>query len=282
MLKSQKHNLILERILGIVSAVIIAISLLFISIIFFIPINNYHHSQGTVEYKYQYKIVSQIEGVLEEVFVPNYEFVNKHDSLFRYASNTNNQEVLFLEIRERHLKKEVNILQRLFKSGSLSKSKLNEKVLTLNEVTVKKEFFRKNIIYSPDSGKILFSINPETIKGTYITKGETLAYLFYNEDKHIRISFPNMYADRFKIGSKVIIKFKDPSSFKIRKLTGNIYKTFVNIKDSKIDLFCNITGQKDQLKTLKPFTVVNTSVLINSNSIIEDLFSIKFETSKVK
>jgi biotin carboxyl carrier protein len=248
--------------------------LLFILLVIILPINNYHHSQGYVEYKKQYNLVSQIEGVIEAVYKENNNVIKKGEPIFRYSSEKNEQEIAALEIKESFFVTELNTMTKLWQLGVIQSTELDKKKLEINELNLRKEFLKKNIIYSPISGKIFFKILPKYIKGTYIEKGQVLAIVYTEEEKHIKISFPNAYADRFNIGSNVLVNYKDPRTFKIQKMRGIIYMSFINQVTNNIELYCEITKGKECLRLFNPSTIVNTSIIINNSSIYEDLLGV--------
>lgn len=271
----KNKKLSIEFYLFLFTSMLLILFFILVLVLFFLPISNYHHSDGVVEYKYQYKLVSQVEGVISDVFVSNNAKVSKGSPIFQYSSDKNIQEASYLNIRLEHLFNEKAVLNKLYKIGSITKEKINLKNLEINELKKQIEFLNINEICAPLEGKVHFFIHPKYIRGTYIYEGQVLALIYTNNEKIVRITFPNYYADRFKIGSKVLIKYKDPASFKIHKLKGVIYNKFTNVEESTVDLFCEITENKDKLKTLDPSTSVNSSVLINSTSIAEDLFNFK-------
>ena len=165
-------------------------------------------------------------------------------------------------------------MNKLHTLGVIQSTEIDKKKLEIDELDVRKEYLKRNVIYSPISGKIYFKILPEYIKGTYIEKGQELAIIYTEDDKHIRISFPNAYADRFKLGSNVLIKYKDPRTFIVQKMRGLIYMSFINQKANTIELYCEITKGREYLRLFNPSTIVNASIIINNSSIYEDLLGV--------
>lgn len=274
-----KGNLLFEIILALVTLSMFGMMVIFLFAVLIMPINNYHHAQGFVEYKKQFKVVSQIEGVVEAVYKDNNAVVKKGEPILKYSSEKNELEIAALVCKESLLVKELNTLSKLCRLGAVYSAELDKKKLEIDELNVRKEYLKRKVICSPISGNIYFKILPEYIKGTYIEQGQELAYIYTEEDKHVKISFPNEFADRFKIGSSVVIKYKDPCTFKIQKMHGIIYKSFINNRSNTIELYCEITKGKDYLRLFFPSTMVSALVVINNSSIYEDLFGIPISPS---
>lgn len=274
MAELKRNKIIFELLLSFVTLVMLGITLFFMLIICILPINNYHHSPGFVEYKCQHILVSQVEGVIENVFKENNSSVEKGDSIFRYSSEKNNLEIASLDVKESFLRNEFATISKLNQLGILQSVEIDKKKLEIDELQVQKNFFKRTVIAAPISGKIYYHVLPKYIEGTYIEKGQELGIIYTSEEKHIKISFPNEFADRFKIGSNVLIKYKDPSSFKIQKMRGIIYYKFLNQKKATVELFCEVETGKECLTYLQPGTVVSTATVINNTSIYEDLLGI--------
>jgi len=272
--KFNKNAFIFELLLAIITFLMLGVMMLFLIVIIIMPISNYHHAQGYVEYKKQYKLDSQIEGVIENVYKENNAAVTKGDPIFKYSSEKNQQEIAALEYKESFLFNELKTMNKLHTLGVIQSTEIDKKKLEIDELDVRKEYLKRNVIYSPISGKIYFKILPEYIKGTYIEKGQELAIIYTEDEKHIRISFPNAYADRFKLGSNVLIKYKDPRTFIVQKMRGLIYMSFINQKANTIELYCEITKGREYLRLFNPSTIVNASIIINNSSIYEDLLGV--------
>lgn len=251
----------------------------FIIIIMILPINNYHHADGYVEFKRQYTLVSQVEGVIEVIYKENNSTIDKKEPLFRYSSEKNEQEIAALEFRESFLANELKTMARLFELGVIQSTEIDKKNLEMNELRVRKEYLQRNVIAAPTAGKVYYKILPKYLKGSFINKGQELAIIYTEENKHIKVSFPNAYADRFKIGSDVFIKYKDPRTFKIQKMQGTVYMSFLNQKTNMIDLFIEVTRGREFLELFNPSTIVSTAIVINNTSIYEELFGIPVSPS---
>lgn len=244
-------------------------SLLFISSM---PISNYHHASGFVEFKSQCKVAAKEEGIIQQVFFKQNDFVKKNAPLFQFYSEENIQKLATLKIRLKYLANELATLQRLYQNGAIRTQELDKKQLEINELSEQKYYLERNIIYAPFEGILHYMIMPEYIKGIFVEKGEILAYIYSTTEKHIHITFPNEFADRFKIGGKVLIKYRDPTSLKIKKMIGLIYKSFVNDKSNTMELFCEVTENKQLLESFQPFTMVDTYIVINATSLSYDIF----------
>jgi hypothetical protein len=265
-------DFLFESFIGTSTLFLIFLLVLILLVIFLLPINNYHRAQGVVEYKNQYIISSQSEGVIQEILVTNKTMVRENTPILTYYSKENKQEISNLNIKINFLENEYNTLSRLYETGSIHRQELDRKSLEIKELTNKRKFLEKNIISSPVSGLLCYTILPEYIGGTYITKGEIIGYVYPVLEKHIKISFPNHFADRFEIGGKVIFKYRDPVSFTTKKIIGTIYRSFINENDKTLSLFCRIPEPNDAFDLLQPATVLDSYVTINSTSLSQDLF----------
>lgn len=274
MKKFNKNKFFFELALSFVTLFMFLSMVAFILIILILPINNYHHADGFVEYKRQYTLVSQVEGIIEKIYKENNCTIEKGEPLFKYSSEKNDQEIAALEYRESFLTNELKTMTRLFELGVIQSAELDKKRLEINELLVRKEYLKRNIIPAPTEGKVYYKILPKYFKGSFINIGQELAIIYTEENKHIKVSFPNTYADRFKIGSEVFIKYKDPRTFKVQKMKGTVYMSFINPKTNTVDLFVEVTKGTEFLALFNPSTVVNTAIIINNTSIYEELFGI--------
>ncbi|MBN1600181.1 MAG: HlyD family efflux transporter periplasmic adaptor subunit [Chitinispirillaceae bacterium] len=279
MKKFNKNKFFFELVLAMVTLFMFLSMVAFIIIIMILPINNYHHADGYVEFKRQYTLVSQVEGVIEVIYKENNSTIDKKEPLFRYSSEKNEQEIAALEFRESFLANELKTMARLFELGVIQSTEIDKKNLEMNELRVRKEYLQRNVIAAPTAGKVYYKILPKYLKGSFINKGQELAIIYTEENKHIKVSFPNAYADRFKIGSDVFIKYKDPRTFKIQKMQGTVYMSFLNQKTNMIDLFIEVTRGREFLELFNPSTIVSTAIVINNTSIYEELFGIPVSPS---
>jgi multidrug resistance efflux pump len=274
MFRLRLKKFIFEFLLAFFTLLMLGITIVLLLMITILPINNYHHSSGLVEYKKQYNLVSQITGVIEEVYKKNNQEVKAGEPIFRYSSEKNEQEIAALEFHESFLLKEMATLEELSALGVIQKIEIEKKKLEINELQVRKAYLERNNIVAPISGRIYFQILPEYIKGTYIHDGQVLAIIYTNTEKHIKVSFPNEFADRFKIGSEVLVKYKDPRTFRVQKMRGVTYMSFLNQRNNTVELYCEITKGKEFLDLLNLSTVVSTSIVVNNSSIYEEMFGV--------
>jgi biotin carboxyl carrier protein len=267
-------DIIIESILGLITIVIIGFMAFGLFCISILPLNNYHHAVGQIEFKRQYQVSSPNEGIITHIYVENNSPVARLQPILRYKSEFDSREVDALEVRIKFLKNELITLERLFKIGSVNKPEVEKKQLEIDEVMTRKHNLEKNTIDAPIDGKIYFRALPEYINGSFVKKGEVVAYIYTDDEKHIRISVPNAFIDRFSIGSVVLFKYKDPVSFRIQKMRGKVYKTFINEMENAIELLCYLTNEQQNLGMFQPFTRIDAAILINNSSILQDLFKI--------
>jgi multidrug resistance efflux pump len=275
MKKNKKYaDTAVEGIMVLLILLIILVMIAALAFIFIIPINNYHYADGYVEYKNQYRVVSQIEGVITNVYMDNYAHVKGNEPLARVFSESSQQEIKALSVRMKFLDDELKRLYQLFSSGAVSRSEVERKKLEIHELRTRRQFLEKNTIHAPVEGNVYYKILPQNIKGSFISRGEVLAYIYDSEDKHVRVTFPNTFADRFKIGMPVLIRYRDPVRFHIQKMKGVIYKTFINKEDGTIELYCGVTEGREIIDLFQPSTMVSTAIVINSTSVCQDFIGI--------
>lgn len=259
------------------SLLIIVVILVLCAGLFVLRINNYHHAEGIVEHKKQYKLVSQVEGTLKEVHIQDGDAVKEGDTLFTYFSEANIAQANSLDANLKFLNSELKILKKMVRIGSMSPLKVKEKELEIDRIKYEKKILMKSVITAPSTGKISFSIHPQYIHGAYIKPGQILAFIYENQEKHVKVSFPNVYSDRFREGSRVVFRYNDPGSLKTAKLTGAVTRKYIDMETKEVHLYCNIDGNRELLEQLKPSTVVKASILINSTSMAEDLLNISVD-----
>lgn len=277
--KFKLNDSVFEISIGLGTLITIVLLLMVILVLFLLPISNYHHAQGVVEFKEQHSIASEHNGLISRVLCEDGEKVEKDRELIEFTSRENDNKIKQIEIEIEHLKKEVKLLKRLQSLGSINNSQIKLKELELNKKISEISILSERKILSPEEGVVAYNFLPNSINGAVLRKGQKVGTIYKTEEKHIRISFPNEYADRFLIGSKVIVKYKDPISLKVSKLKGVIYNKYNDVSDNKIHLYCDIQNKREKLASLQNSTTVNTSILINVTSVSEDIFNFKIPLS---
>ena len=166
--KFNKNKFFFELFLSFITLFMFLSMVAFIVVILILPINNYHHADGFVEYKRQYSLVSQVEGIVEKIYKENNSAILKREPLFKYSSEKNEQEIAALEYRESFLNNQLNTMKRLFELGVVQSTELDKKKLEIDELLVRKEYLKKNIISAPTAGKVYYRILPKYLKGSFI------------------------------------------------------------------------------------------------------------------
>lgn len=259
-------------------AVLVGIALL----ILVLPITNYHHTDGVIEHKNKFQIVSQCGGVIQSIFVQNEDEVHQGSKILLFHSEENYQKELQSKAKQQLLYKELSVLQKLVKSGVGSEAQVEAKLLEIHETKLLIDYYAKNTLHAPMDGKIHFNILPQHMRGTYIKLGQPIAYVYGDDAKHVKLTFPNNLNDRFPLGAKVMMQYKDPSSFIVGRMEGEVYKRFFNDQNNQVELYCEVTKGKALLHNLQPSTVIRASVLLNSTSIANDLFGVDFAPFWIK
>ncbi len=277
MRNERESRLFLELFLGAITLLFFVILGGAISIFAVIPVSNYHTAMGMVSYKNQIELTSQVEGVITKTFVENHSFVKSNSPIFEYRSEENSRTLEESLIQKKHLENELKTYQKLFRSGLIERTVVKSRELALQQLNSKISFLQKNNIVTPWEGYIYFDRRPENQLGSFVSKGQRLAYIYKSTEKHIHVTFPNIYADRFKIGAPVVVKYKDPANFRVQKMNGSITSSFVDQNSSELHLFCDITEGVEHLASFTPSTIVETSVLVNASSLFEDVFNVRLE-----
>ncbi len=269
-----KSDLFFELILGFFMLLLMSIMIFLLFFFFLLPVTNYYHTDGFIEYKNQHVLSAEAEGVITETLVLNDSLVKKGTPLLRYHSEENKKKIQTLTARLHTLESEKRVKILLLKSGAIDKVQLIKKQLEIDEVTILLKQLSRNLIKAPIDGRVHFNILPQYMAGTFIKYGQELAFIYKNRSKHIRLVFPNRLNDRFPVGTTVIFQYKDPGSFRVKKMKGKVYKRFLDTDEHQVELYCEVTKGIEQLQLLRSSTVVNASVVINNTSIAFDLFRI--------
>lgn len=273
-MKSRIH--FVEISIGIAVLFVICILLSGLLLISITPINNFHYSIGVVEYKNRYKVVSQKEGVVDKLFHANNSPINRGDTIIKIFSEENRNGIDVLKMKVLGKRQELENAQSLYEVGSFSFDEVRRRSVAYQEMLVQLEILQNDVILSPYNGILKLTIDPEFIEGTFVHKNEELGYIFSDNDKVVKISFDNIFTDRFRIGSRVIFKYRDPKSLIIKKMNGYVYRIFINEIASKVELFCN-TDTSSALTEFQPSTMLDALVIINTTSILSDLIGTDIE-----
>jgi len=263
-----------ERTFGAITAAAILLMAAGLLMLAILPINNYHHANGFVEFREQYRVISQREGSVTGIFAENYSMVREGDTLVQLRSENSELETRALSARKQYLQKEYTVLKSLFRTGAISRPEVERKALEIRETETRLLDYQHNIVCAPVAGRVYYTVLPDYMKGTYVEKGEVIAYIFPSDEKQICIRIPNTFADRFKTGAAVLFRYSDPVSFKVRKMRGFIYKLFINKSEGTVELYCDLADGPGPLALFHPFTRVDAAIVVNSTSIAHDLFGI--------
>ena len=275
-LNSDKFKLVLW--LGFLAT--IGLFVLFLLIILLVPIGNYYHTQANIELKNKRSIVAEFDGIIEKIYVENGSLAKDSTVVLRYSSRENDNELAELQLKEQFFENELSKLQNLQKRGYVSIGEVELKKLELAQLETKIKQLSETTLRTPSAGRIFYTILPEEIAGSYISKGQVIAYLFSGDEKHIHITFPISHSDKIILGTKVIVRYKDPSSLKALKIEARVYQKELDIRESNVHLYCNVVLGEETLKTLPHATPVGVSVLVNKRSIMEDLFKVELLKEK--
>lgn len=267
-------NLLFECFLGFFTVTFISLFILSIAVIFFIPITNYHHTTGIVEYVNQYNVVSPLKGIIVDIKMAQGSTVYTKDTIIKIYSEERGNERSLLDVNKELLKKEHETLSRMYANGSINLFEIQKKELEIASIEKKQLQLGKDCVIAPINGLLWYAIDPEYLKGQYVKEGDVIAYIFPSKEKHIKLSTSHIYADRFRLGSNVIIKYKDPVSFVIKKFTCKIYRSYIDKAAAKIDLYCADTNMSNNLEVLAPYTQLEAYISVNHTSFSKDLFGV--------
>lgn len=275
-------DMVIDTLLILFGIVILFCILIFSFILFTTEIPNYQYGLGVVQYKNEYKIVSENDGIIVKALKDDNAIVVEKEPIFIFKNKDSQSAAKELEIRRGNLENEYKRLSELKEAGLLDGRVLISKQSEIDELKIKLSDLTNNTIRSPFSGKIYFLTMPNNFEGAYIEKGTSLGYIYNSDEKVIVITFNSSFVNRFEIGNQVKFFYKETFSYRSKNFFGKIDQLRYHRESSKIELICAINKDNDDIAKLLPGTIVQTSVFINSSSLFKNILGFAPSELKVK
>lgn len=267
-------EMLFEAIIVFICLFIFTLFFAFCGISMILPINNYMHSTGHIDFKNKVTINSEVNGIIKKVYKKNYDTVASSDPIMMVINREEKNNVSILKNKLRYEKQILQKLEKLRNLGAINDLDINIKKNQIEELKISLAQKSDNFIRSNYKGRIYYNYAPKDMQGDYISKGQKIATIIRDSEKIIRVTFPNNLIDRFPIGTELICKYKDPRSFKMLKAFGKVYKKQIIEEKNTLILYCEITKGIENVEELQPNVTVEVSILINSTSMIEDFLNI--------
>jgi multidrug resistance efflux pump len=266
----------MEYVLLLLIAVSGMAFLLAILFILAVPINTYQHGTGTVQFRHEMQFVSGVEGIVSETHKSDFDSVSRGEPILTYSNTEKQDESALLDWRLGQARKELARLQSLAALQAIRSEVVEEKELRIREMAANKEILDRRIVRAPRDGRIYFPVPTSEMLGAYISKGQVLGHIFWDEAMVLKIEFPNDFIDRFQVGGRLVAYYRDPVSLVSRHLWAEIRSLAVDKSAGKIILYASETGGR-QLASMRPGTRLKASVMLSSRSFIEDVFGVDLE-----
>lgn len=246
--------------------------LAFLGFIMVFPLNNYLSAPGTVRFKGEQTLVSEVEGVVTEVYKQDHAAVSRKEPILRVENEEKKNLAKSLEYRIDYLNAQLLQLRTLQESGALDRGPVEAKRLELQQAQQERRDLDRSTVDATRAG-YYYSLNPpKNLLGTYIHRGDVVGYLYRSPEKVVNVALTNEWVDRFSESSVVRIYYKDPVSYFSRNLPARVESIHANTEGNKFQIECRIDAPAIETRPFRPGTLVKVNFLVNSTSLFQEIF----------
>lgn len=251
----------------------------FVAFILVLPINNYFQADGTVQYKGERTLVSEVEGVVTEVCLADHAKIRRRQPILKVMNEERQGGAKALGVRIALLENQLAQLQKLEASGALDLNPVESKRLELQQAEQELALMRKANVEANTEGYFYFLNPPRSLLGTYIRKGDVVGYLYESSEKEVDVVLPALWVDRFDSRMRVRIQYRNPVSYLSRNVAASIDAVHANKLENTIRIVCRFHESPEAADEFRPGTIVQASFLVSSSSIFQEIFGIDPYTS---
>ncbi len=131
---------------------------------------------------------------------------------------------------------------------------------------------QKYPMLSPASGKIYYNSDPLSLIGSYLRKGQIVAYIFNGDKKIAKVYASLNNVDMFNVGQQVILYYRNPHTLFSQKIESRVSDMYVDKDKDQVILFCDFDNKIMDLEQKYPGTLLKAKILINDRSLLKSLF----------
>jgi len=246
--------------------------LAFLGVILVFPVNNYLGAAGTVRFKGEQTVVSEVEGVVTEVYKRDHEAVSRKEPILRVENEANKNLAKSLDYKINYLSMQLLQLQKLEETGALDRGPVEAKRLELQQARQERRELDRVTVDATLAG-YYYSLNPpKNLLGTYLRRGDVVGYLYRSPEKVVNVTLSNEWVDRFSEASVVRIYYKDPVFYFSRNLPARVESIHANTEGNKFQIECRIDAPAVETRSFRPGTLVKVNFLVNSTSLFQEIF----------
>jgi hypothetical protein len=271
-MSKKKYSITVDIWLFIIGIFICVAFLSFLSFLLVFPINNYLSAIGTVRFQGEQTLVSEVEGVVTEVYKQDQASVSRKDPILRIENEEKKNLAKSLDYKIDYLNTQLLQLQKLEETGALDGGPVHAKRLELQQAQQERQELDRVTVDATLSG-YYYSLNPpKNLLGTYIHRGDVVGYLYRSSEKVVNVTLTNEWVDRFSEASVVRIYYKDPVSYFSRNLPAHVESIHANTEGNKFQIQCRIDAPTVVTRSFRPGTLVKVNFLVNSTSLFQEIF----------
>lgn len=248
--------------------------LLFIAFVLIVPVGNHLRAAGTIQFRGEQTLVSEVEGVIAALYKRDHDSVSRGQPVLKVVDEDRKAASKSLDYRIAYLRAQLGQLRKLEVAGALDRVPAEAKLLELQQSEQEKSRLERVAVNATLDGYLTFLNPPEDLVGTYLRRGDVVGYIYRSPEKVVEVELPGEWVDRFTRASSVLVYYKDPLSYLSRILPAAIESIHENKEEHKFQITCRLESPKEVEAFLRPGTVVRVSFLVNSTSIFEEAFGI--------
>jgi hypothetical protein len=127
---------------------------------------------------------------------------------------------------------------------------------------------------APASGNIYFNGDLYDFIGSFLKKGQILAYIYKNDEKIVKAIAPLNDIDKVFIGQKVLIYYKDPYTFISNRVPAKVYAINIDKQNENVILFCQFLDDPTHLVMNQKLagTPVKVKMLVAARGLYQNIF----------
>ena len=246
--------------------------LAFLGLDIVLPFNNYLGATGTIRFLGEKALISEVEGVVTEVFKLDHVTVSQKEPILRIENNENINLAKSLDYRIAYLNIQIIQLQRFHNSLAVDGRSIDLKKLELRQLQQERRDLDNVTVNSTLSGYFYFLNAPKSIIGSYIRKGDVVGYQYRSPEKVVYVDLSNEWIDRLSEASVVKMYYKHPVSYFSRILPAHIESIHANTEGQQFQVECRIDAPLESTESFRPGTQVKINFLVKSTSLFQEIF----------
>lgn len=267
-------DLAVEALFALGALILGGILILFLILAFIFPFHNYYPTSGLVEYDKEIPLTMEKAGVIYRILVKPDEAVRAGQPIIELLNQGNRDEIAALDYRLDLKHQEVERAKRLFQLGALEGTQVKMMETEEREILFQRTKLLTNTVKAPYDGYVYFTSSPQLLVGNFLKEGQTVAFLYKESTKGVRIVESSLMVDRLRQNAPIKV-YLENSEVRHPQIRGIVEDKIIDRSQNTLSLYCTINNSREFFNTLPAGSSVRVFVLIGSKSLFESFFNIE-------